>query len=59
MMLGETVWEKLDFSSLLRDWRHESFMSYTKKCMNVLDVGEEVCRNQTLEGTKKAMDELR
>jgi len=34
-------------------------MSYTKKCMNVLDVGEEVYRNQTLEETKKAMDELR
>jgi hypothetical protein len=34
-------------------------MSYTKKCMNVLGVVEEVCRNQTLEETTKAVDELR
>lgn len=58
MVLGETVWEKLSFSSLLRDWRHESFMFYKKKYMNVPDVGEEVCKNQTLEETKKAREEL-
>jgi hypothetical protein len=33
-------------------------MFYTKKCMNVLDVGEEFCRNQTLEETMKAREEL-
>jgi hypothetical protein len=33
-------------------------MFYTKKCMDVLDVSEEVCRNQTLEEAKKARDEL-
>ena len=58
MVLGETVWEKLDFSSLLRDWRHES-LCHTKKYMNVVDVGEEVCGNQTFEKEKKTRDELR
>jgi len=34
-------------------------MSYKKEGMNALDVAEEVCRNQTLEETTMAMDELR
>jgi hypothetical protein len=34
-------------------------MSHTKKYMHVLDAGEEICRNQTLEETKKVKDELR
>jgi hypothetical protein len=33
-------------------------MFYKKKYMNVPDVGEEVCKNQTLEETKKAREEL-